>query len=220
MTTLAFDIYGTLIDTNGVTVSLQKIVQERAQEFSRVWREKQLEYSFRRGLMRHYVDFSVCTRHALDYTCSYLGEELSEVDRQNLMKSYKTLPAFADVKSGLDKLQQAGIAMYGFSNGTSQMVEELLENAGIRQYLEGVVSVEDLRSYKPDPAVYCHFLRTSGATREKAWMISSNPFDVIGAKSAGMQAAWVRRNESVVFDPWEIEADQVISSIAEISDIL
>jgi 2-haloacid dehalogenase len=66
--TLAFDVYGTLIDTGGVMVLLGKYVGDKAPEFSRVWREKQLEYSFRRGLMQNYENFALCTTNALDYT--------------------------------------------------------------------------------------------------------------------------------------------------------
>ena len=66
--TLAFDVYGTLIDTHGVIVELEKHIGNNASEFSRTWREKQLEYSFRRGLMQNYENFASCTRSALDYT--------------------------------------------------------------------------------------------------------------------------------------------------------
>jgi 2-haloacid dehalogenase len=67
-TMLAFDVYGTLIDPHGIVIKLQELVGVKAEEFSRVWREKQLEYSFRRGLMRSYETFAVCTSQALDYT--------------------------------------------------------------------------------------------------------------------------------------------------------
>lgn len=62
---LAFDVYGTLINKHGVVAALREVVGEKAGEFSRNWLEKQLEYSFRRGLMQNYVDFSICTEHAL-----------------------------------------------------------------------------------------------------------------------------------------------------------
>jgi 2-haloacid dehalogenase len=76
-TVLAFDVYGTLIDTAGVVSKLREHVGETAGEFSRAWREKQLEYSFRRGLMRQYEDFAVCTRDALEYTCAHFNAVLS-----------------------------------------------------------------------------------------------------------------------------------------------
>jgi 2-haloacid dehalogenase len=75
--TLAFDVYGTLIDTQGVVSKLQELVGDKATSFSQTWREKQLEYTFRRGLMQNYQNFSVCTSNALDYTCTFYKENLS-----------------------------------------------------------------------------------------------------------------------------------------------
>ena len=76
-TTLAFDVYGTLIDTNGVITALEPLVGPKAPAFSEAWREKQLEYSFRRGLMQNYENFAVCTSQALDYTCVFLKVSLT-----------------------------------------------------------------------------------------------------------------------------------------------
>jgi 2-haloacid dehalogenase len=106
--------------------------------------------------------------------------------------------------------------LFAFSNGTADAVDNLLVAAGIRDYFDGVVSVDDLKSFKPDPAVYSHFLRESGAKGSDAWLISSNPFDVIGAISAGMRAAWVRRSKSVIFDPWGIEPTITVENLGEL----
>src|SRR5450631_1700790 len=96
--TLAFDVYGTLIDTHGVIIALEKHLGTNAPCFSSTWREKQLEYSFRRGLMQNYENFAVCTRNALDYTSLYFKVPLSQKDKEDLMGAYKILPAFDDVE--------------------------------------------------------------------------------------------------------------------------
>jgi 2-haloacid dehalogenase len=215
--TLAFDVYGTLIDTRGVIVALEKHVGGKAPEFSRTWREKQLEYSFRRGLMQNYENFAVCTGNALDYTSSYLKAPLSHKDKQELMELYKVLPAFSDVEEGLTLAKRAGFRIFAFSNGSADAVEGLLSNARIRDYFSGVISVDEMKSYKPNPAVYCHFLRRAGAVGADAWMVSSNPFDVIGAISAGMRAAWVKRSPDAVFDPWGIEPTLTVDSLADLA---
>jgi 2-haloacid dehalogenase len=199
-TTLAFDVYGTLIDTSGVTDVLQKHVAERAVGFAALWREKQLEYSFRRGLMQRYEPFTVCTRNALDYACNTFGIELTEADKANLMAAYRSLPAFAEVAQGLQAIQAADYRMYAFSNGHPDDVENLLMHAGIRNHFIDVISVHEVQSFKPDPAVYKHFLQRAGVSSSEAWLISSNPFDVIGAINVGMQAAWVKRSHAAVFD--------------------
>jgi 2-haloacid dehalogenase len=216
--TLAFDVYGTLIDTHGVVSRLQEMVGESAREFSRQWREKQLEYSFRRGLMQNYETFAVCTKNALDYTCDFLKTPLSPQQKDELLQMYRRLPAFDDAREGLAELTSAGFRLYAFSNGAAAVVETLLETAGLREFFLGVVSVDDLKSFKPNPAVYSHFLRKSGATGSSAWLISSNSFDVIGAISAGMKAVWVRRSEEIIFDPWGIDPTLTVKSLKELEE--
>jgi 2-haloacid dehalogenase len=218
--TIAFDVYGTLIDTQGVVAALEDLIGKRAAEFSRTWRDKQLEYSFRRGLMAAYADFGICTRQALEYTCLYYQAPLTGDQKQVLLDSYSSLPAFDDVKTGLSQLQGAGIGLYAFSNGARRAVEVLLANAGIRDCFDGIVSCDDVRTFKPNPAVYAHFLKESGATREAAWLVSSNAFDVIGAVSAGWQAAWLQRSGSAVFDPWDIAPTININSLVDLQEKL
>ena len=213
---LAFDIYGTLIDPHGVVDELAQHVGERAQEFSGIWRDKQLEYTFRRGLMGRYENFVVCTRQALDYTDSLLQTGLDESAKTALMQIYRMLPAYADVPASLQALADAGFRMFGFSNGVAEAVSGLLEHAQIDQYFEGVVSVDALRTFKPNPEVYRHFIDVAGTDAEHCWLVSSNGFDVIGAVSAGMKAAWLQRSSAVVFDPWGIDATLVVNSLSEL----
>lgn len=214
--TLGFDVYGTLIDTAGVTAALQQYAGDRAAAFSSMWRDKQLEYSFRRGLMQNYQHFGICTKDALDYTCSALDIDIPEPDRTELMAGYRVLPPFPDVKSSLPELKGAGFKMFAFSNGRPSDVANLLENSGISGYFEDIVSTDEIKSFKPNPAVYAHFLRRSGATGREAWLISGNPFDVIGAISAGLRGAWVKRSEQALFDPWGIQPTVTISTISEL----
>lgn len=216
--TLAFDVYGTLINTQGVVSTLHGLIGNQAEEFSRIWRDKQLEYSFRRGLMQNYEKFSICTSNALDFTCSILKISLTNEQKENLLKCYRTLPAFSDVVDGLKQLKSSGFRIYAFSNGSSDAVEELLVAAGIRNYFIGVVSVDDIKSFKPNPAVYSYFLRKSGSSSNDTWLISSNPFDVIGAISAGIKSAWVQRSEDAVFDPWGIKPTIVVNNLNKLGE--
>ena len=218
--TVAFDVYGTLIDTHAVVAKLREWVGDRAGEFSQNWRDKQLEYSFRRGLMARYEDFAVCTRQALDYTCDYLGLPLSDSRKADLIELYRVLPAFDDVEEGLADLEARGLGLYAFSNGSAAAVEALLVTAGIRERFAGVVSVEGIRSFKPDPAAYAHFLKETESRPGDAWLVSSNPFDVIGAVSAGMRAAWVRRSPQAVFDPWGIEPTVTVAGLAGLGEAI
>ena len=216
--TLAFDVYGTLIDTNGVVIALQKLVGDKAVEFSKAWREKQLEYTFRRGLMRRYLDFAVCTQDALNFTCTALQIDLTKADKQTLIDAYRVLPVFGDVIEALDNLSAVDYQLYAFSNGKAEAVNSLLEHAGILHYFSDVISVDEIKTFKPDPAVYHHMLKRCNSRSESSWLISGNAFDVMGAKSAGLKGAWLQRTANAVYDPWkDLSADVTISSLTDLN---
>lgn len=215
-TTLAFDVYGTLINTHGVLSLLENMIGDKAKNFSNTWREKQLEYSFRRGLMQNYVPFSVCTKQALDYTCLAHKTPLSDEQKQQLLEQYKILPAFDDVKKGLEQLKAQNYRLFAFSNGAAYAVNTLLETAGIIDYFEGVVSADDMKTFKPNPGVYSHFLREVNSTGANTWLISSNPFDITGAISHGMRGAWIKRSEDSIFDPWEIQPTTTATDLVDL----
>lgn len=217
---IAFDIYGTLIDPHGVVEELERLIGEQARTFSQRWRDKQLEYTFRRGLMRRYADFSVCTRQALDYCDSLFQTGLREADKTRLLQRYSGLPTFPDVEPALASLARAEITLYAFSNGTATGVNGLLEQAGIRHLFSDVISVDEIRSYKPDPAVYQHCLTRANVPAASCWLVSANPFDILGAAAVGMPTAWVRRDPSAVFDPWEIRPDASIEQLSELISVV
>ena len=217
-TTLAFDVYGTLIDTNGVSTLLEKFIAEKAKIFSQTWRDKQLEYSFRRGHMQNYVSFAVCTSQALEFTCAFHKVSLSEEQKNELMAIYAVLPAFDDVKESLIKLKEKGFRIFAFSNGKKEAVEKLLTHAGVRDLFLGVVSVDDIKTFKPSPGAYAYFLRSAETKSAEAWLISSNSFDVTGSISAGMKSAWIQRSSDAIFDPWEIKPTITVNSLLELAE--
>lgn len=217
--TLAFDVYGTLIDTSGVYHTLEKIIGAKTQSFMEVWRNKQLEYSFRRGLMNAFVDFSVVTREALEYCCMHFNQKLNANQIQILMDAYKVLPAFDDVATALSGLPRENYSKYAFSNGSAHAVSTLLENANVTNLFDGVVSVEKTKMFKPNPVVYKHFNDSTDSNKENTWLISGNPFDVMGAISYGMKAVWVKRSADAIFDPWGIEPTAVVPSLSELKAV-
>ncbi|MFT5504251.1 MAG: 2-haloacid dehalogenase [Gammaproteobacteria bacterium] len=217
--TLGFDIYGTLINPHGLLQQLTEKLGDRAVQFSTVWRDKQLEYTFRRGLMKRYENFEICTRDALNYTDQFLNTKLDDAFKLQLLQAYRKLPAFDDVRESLERVSEKGFRLFAFSNGLNEAIEELLEHAGIRQYFEGIVSVDDVKSFKPDPAIYQYFLEKTGSKAENSWLVSSNPFDIIGAVDYGLNAAWLKRAATALFDPWEIEPTREIADLSELVNL-
>ncbi|MEM7382696.1 MAG: haloacid dehalogenase type II, partial [Bacteroidota bacterium] len=168
--TLAFDVYGTLIDTSGVFETLSEHIGPKATAFMESWRQKQLEYFFRRGLMGSYVDFSVCTLEALEYCCIKYRENLAASAKDSLMTAYTKLPAFEDVHIALPELKQDGHHLYAFSNGSPEAVNNLLKINEIDKYFKGVVSAKSVQTFKPNPKVYEHFVEQAGSPKENSWL--------------------------------------------------
>jgi 2-haloacid dehalogenase len=213
---LAFDVYGTLIDPFHMEEHLRSAFGEMAREASELWRGKQIEYSFRRALMKKYASFDVCTAQALQFVSAQLGISISDETRAQLMERYSQLPAFPDVTSALNELAAQGFAIAACSNGTENAVRTLLDHAGILSRFSKIVSVDPIRTFKPDPAVYEYLVAELHARKDTVWLISSNPFDVIGARACGLRTAWVERDPKRAFDPWEFEPDLIVHSLAEL----
>ena len=218
--TLAFDVYGTLIDTAGIAVQLEHMIGKQAPVFAERWRDKQLEYSFRKGLMQDYQNFAICTQQALDFTDTQLNTNLSSSNKALLLEQYQHLPTFAEVNTSLKSLKKLGVNMYAFSNGSADKVTDLLKNAQILDYFIDVVSTDEIQTFKPNPAVYTHFIKRAKAIPQKCWLISSNPFDVLGGLNIGMQCAWLQRSPAAVFDPWEQQPSAIIHNLDEIKTLI
>jgi len=214
---LAFDVYGTLIDPFHMEEHLRSHFGEKAKEASELWRSKQIEYSFRRALMRRYRNFDTCTAQALRFVSAQLGISLSSEAQEKLLSKYQQLPAYPDVAGALEELAAHGFTIAACSNGTESAVRGLLEHAGVLAQFSKIVSVDPIRTFKPDPAVYEYLVTQLDAPRELVCLISSNPFDVIGAKACGLRAAWVQRDPKRLFDPWEFEPDMVVHGLAELT---
>jgi 2-haloacid dehalogenase len=217
--TLAFDVYGTLVDPAAVAEHLTQDVGPKAADFAEYWRGKQLEYSFRRGLMNHYADFSVCTSDALNFTCLRFKTVISVERRSELLRLYQHLPQFSDVTQGLLSLR-GEFRLFAFSNGKRSEVNAVLSNANILGYFDAIVTADDIRSFKPDPSVYSYARRATGAWSAPFWLVSSNAWDIIGGRSAGLSAAWVQRSEATIYDPWGIEPNVTVRSLVELPSAL
>ena len=216
-TTIAFDVYGTLVNPLAIAEQLKSLVGKVAEPFAELWRTKQLEYSFRRGLMRAYQPFSICTEEALLYTEKVQGVVLSEESRMHLMQQYKQLPSFPDAAPGLTSLKRDGYRLAAFSNGEADVVRAVLDHVNLLPLFDDIVSADEIRTFKPDPAIYAHAVRRLGQSVNNLWLVSSNPFDIIGAKTAGLCTAWIRRDPRTVFDPWGIEPDLVLSGLDQLA---
>jgi 2-haloacid dehalogenase len=169
--------------------------------------------------MERYEDFEQVTRKALDYALEAAGRELETEDKDALVAQYNDLERFEDVEEGLSSLKEAGHKMIVFSNGTPAMLEALMEREQLGLYFDGYVSVDEVRVYKPSPKVYQHVARRLERPIQEVRLVSSNPFDDIGAEEAGMQAAWVDRSGGL-FDTLGPPPKVVVGTLTELSRVL
>jgi 2-haloacid dehalogenase len=210
---VAVDVYGTVVDTAGITVQLGEWFGTDAALAAQLWREKQLEFTFRRALMRRYVDFDECTAQALRAVAAQLRTPLDEAAVHALLRAYAQLPPFPDVAAGLESLKRAGHRVVALSNGTERSVRSLLAQGGMEGYFDSILSADRCRTFKPDPAVYGLLRKVAPQYPRQACLVSANSFDVIGAKACGLTVVWLRRDAARVFDPWELSPDAEITTL-------
>jgi 2-haloacid dehalogenase len=174
---------------------------------SRLWRAKQLEYTWQRSLMQRYAPFSTVTREALAYACEALELELSVAQMEGLMGEYLRLNTYPDVTRTLAKLGKKAI----LSNGSPDMLGPLVEHSGLR--FDAVISVDELKVYKPAPQVYELAVKKLG-TRDIGF-VSSNCWDALGAKSYGFDVYWINRANAPL-DRLGFKPDRILKSLDEV----
>ncbi len=203
---MVFDAYGTLYDVHSVARRCETRYPGKGMQLSQLWRAKQLEYTWQRSLMQRYVPFSQVTREALDYACAALGLELDE----SLMQEYLKLALFPEVKTTLARLKGKKAIL---SNGSPDLLEPLVRNSGLE--FDAVLSVDELKVFKPAPQVYELAVRRLGVAKERIGFVSSNCWDAVGAKSYGLRVYWINRSGAPV-ERMGLQPDEVLKSLDEI----
>lgn len=187
-----FDAYGTLFDVSSVARGAQDALGERWQALSDLWRTKQLQYTWLRGLGGHHADFWQVTGDALDFAMSTLGIKDDEL-RARLMDLYLRIAAYPEVPAMLAELKSRGIKLAILSNGSPQMLAAAVANSGIADYFDAVMSVEEVGVFKPHPSVYGMVPERLDLNNEQICFLSSNGWDAFAAKAFGFRVLWCNR---------------------------
>ena len=192
---LVFDAYGTLYDVQSVRSLANDLCGDKGEIITHLWRLKQLEYTWLRTLMRAYEDFWSVTRAALEFALTSVGMDPAPSLCDPLMDRYLHLDPYPEVEEALASLQQHKLAI--LSNGSPRMLEALTSSSGIAGRLTEVISVDRVKMYKPEGACYALVEPALRVRKEEVLFISSNGFDVAGAKRYGFQVAWIERAGTV-----------------------
>ena len=216
MKALVFDAYGTLFDVLSVTSLCEKLFPGSGTALATTWRSKQLQYSLLRSMMERYVDFWQITRDALVYSTKALGLELTAEKRDRLMDAYRTLHAFPDVKPGLEQLKARGLGLAILSNGAPEMLQSAAASAGISDLLDEIISVDDVKVFKPNPRVYQLASTRLRIAAADIGFVSSNGWDVAGATSAGLTAFWIQRAAAEPPEELGYQAARVVHTVTDL----
>ena len=208
-----FDAYGTLFDVHSVMQRCESWWPGKGAALSQAWRAKQLEYTWQRSLMQRYAPFSQVTRDALEFACSALDLSVDEQKLQTLMEQYRNLEPYPEVSGALAKLQGRKLAI--LTNGSPDMIDPLVRNRGMETSFDAVLSVDELKIYKPAPQVYQLAVERLGVPAAQIGFVSSNCWDAIGAKSFGFKVWWINRTGAPM-DRTGFQPDRIVKDLHEI----
>jgi 2-haloacid dehalogenase len=207
-----FDAYGTLFDVHSVIEAGRQITSDPA-ALSTLWRQKQLEYTWLRSLMGRYEDFWAITEAALRYAIRRLALRATSTQIDRLMAAYLTLACFPEVKAALARLAPRPCAV--LSNGTPAMLKAAVGSSGLGPWLPHVLSVDSVKVFKPAPAVYALGPAALRLPADQILFVSSNAWDVAGAKAFGYRVAWCNRANAPE-EELGLSADLVITRLDQL----
>lgn len=187
-----FDAYGTLFDFASAAARCTDVLGDRAAAVTALWRDKQLQYTWLRGLQGRHADFWQVTGDALDFTLETLGIPDPAV-RERLMNLYRTLDCFPEVPDLLSRLKAAGFATAILSNGAPAMLADAVAGAKLGSLLDHVISVEEVGVFKPHSGVYQRAVDRLGVPASAIAFQSSNAWDAYAASAFGMRVVWCNR---------------------------
>jgi 2-haloacid dehalogenase len=213
---LAFDLYGTLVDPVALSGELSQVLGDTdGLEAARLWRLKQLEYTFRLTAMGHYEDFRWVTERALGFALASLGASLPAEQSRRLTGLYDHLQPFPDAVPALRALTDSGYDLAVLSNGTPAMVRDCLAHSGLGEFFGQRVSADEVRVFKPSPLVYRHAAERLARPAGRIRLVTSNAFDSVGASAAGLRTAWVNRT-AAPFDTIGAQPDLTVPALDQL----
>ncbi len=210
---IIFDAYGTLFDVHSVSVRCEQFFPGMGGAISSRWRQKQLEYTWLRSLMGQYEDFWCVTKDALVFTLKEFGLNSNEEIHRTILNEYLVLNPYAEVASALEELKVQRLAI--LSNGSPDMLNTVVQNADLSGVFTDVISVDEVKIYKPSMDVYQLGVVKLGVNKEDALFVTSNPWDAAGAKTFGCQVCWINRL-NLQFDELGVQPDVIIHSLDEL----
>jgi len=217
VTACVFDAYGTLFDVNSAAAKCKEKLGDKWENFANAWRTTQLEYTWLRSLMKKHKNFWQITEDSLDHAMETFN--INKNMRKELLNLYKELSPYPEVKECLDALKSKKIKIAILSNGTPDLLKGLVESNNIQSYFDNIISVEDVKIYKPDPKVYEMPIKKYNCKPENICFLSSNTWDVSGGGVFGYNAVWVNRFNKI-FDKLGYNPQYIINNLNQLLELV
>lgn len=231
----AFDLFGTLVDLMSVSKVFSKvnIKINNLKLFTEMWHLKQLQYAWLLNFTNRYEPFSELSIHALKFTARIFGLNLSDEQVSKLSEAKLNLDPFPDSKKGLEKLNdtkkrrrtvgtegEVSVNLVLLSNGEAHKSDIVLSKRHLRKYFDSIISAEEVRKYKPSPEPYILVSKKLNLQISHIALVSSNLWDIAGAKSVGMRTCWINREDKKTNEEINVKPDSSFSSIEDMVDNL
>ena len=212
---IVFDAYGTLFDVNSAAEKCKDKIGAKWETFANFWRTTQLEYTWLRSLMKRHKNFWDITEDSLDKSMKVFN--VNKNMKNELLSLYKILSPYPEVRGVLEDLKKKNFKLAILSNGTPDLLNELVENNKLNNLFDDLFSIEEVKIYKPDPSVYELPVKKYKIKSGEITFLSANTWDVSGGGNFGYNSIWVNRNNSV-FDILDFQPKNEINNLTHLLD--
>ena len=214
---IIFDAYGTLFDVNSAAEKCKDRIGDKWEGFSNYWRTTQLEYTWLRSMMNRHKDFWAVTEDSLAKSMDVF--KIDPLMKNQLLDLYKVLSTFPEVKDVLQKLKKKIYKLAILSNGTPALLNKLVKSNNLDNIFNDIFSVEEVKTYKPDPKVYNIPVQKYQIQKNEVAYLSANTWDVSAGGNYGFKPVWVNRNKSI-FDKLDYVPKYQIENLNKLIDII
>ncbi len=214
---VVFDAYGTLFDVNSAAERCKDKIGTKWEAFANFWRTTQLEYTWLRSLMKRHKNFWEITEDSLEKSMKVFNININM--KNELLNLYKILSPYPEVREVLEDLKNKNFKLAILSNGTPDLLSELVESNKLNKLFDDLFSVEEVKVYKPDPRVYEIPLKKYNVKANEITFLSANTWDVSGGGNYGYNSIWVNRNK-LKFDILDYQPKNEINNLTHLLDII
>ncbi len=215
---IAFDAFGTLFDLDGLRPRLERALGPRGMDVFSGFSARLVPWTWHATAAGRYRPMPEIAAAALAAAALEQEVELSESGAAGLAAGLTDLPPFQDAGEALAGLS-GEVPLAVLSNGTSEGIRALVSGAGLEEHFDHLLAADTVARFKPAPEVYDMAAEAFDAPPASVLLVSSNDWDVAGARQAGMRGAWVSRGRPRL--PFlEEQPDVVVAELAELPELV